>query len=198
MLSFRGFTLVELLIATAISSLVLSFSASHIAYLYHSHQQLNRHIALRDEMRTLQRLLEAQLQQADFIMRAPSTVPSSKDTSSSITISQFDDEPLDSCITFTTDKDRSGDIPLSSNELVGFRLRDNALEQSVSGARCNSKGWHDITDARTTLIAGFSITHQLTTPLGSMYLIALNASSRQDQNITYSLHFTVHVPNARD
>ena len=197
MLKLQGMTLVELLIATALGALVLSLSTNHIAFLHHSFQKMNRQIALKDEMRMLQQLLTVQLQQANFVMRTYPALPETSELKSSVAISQFDGELPNSCITFTTDKDHSGDIELTGAEFVGFRLRDNAIEQSVSGALCDKKGWHDITDANTTTVESFNVSPLSLTSLGAVFAVNINASCKKDSTIKHTLSFMVTALNVR-
>lgn len=198
MLRFQGFTLVELLIAATLGALVISYATSNVAMLHHAFLQMQLELALKDEIRTLHHYLKRNLRQADFNMPpALSPINLNPTAGSSISISNFPKEKKHSCVTFSFDKNHNGKVTQAEGELMGFRLRDYAIEQRVSGASCKAKGWHDITDSQSLRITHFSIAPIQHNALGGVYEVEIDAKSTKNFAIVSALKFTIHIPNAR-
>ncbi len=67
----------------------------------------------------------------------------------SLHIAQHRGELANSCLLFGYDTNGNGKMDTDSpNELLGFRLKDSAIEIRQRGAKCDEGGWQDLTDTR--------------------------------------------------
>ena len=159
MLNNKGFSLVELLVATGIASVLLVMASRHTAFFYSALLKVQHTVAIEAEFQALQHVITAHLEQAGFLQQAISTqLAVSYANLPSVDISRFGTEALNSCFTFSYDQNSDGVITLTPNEFLGFRLRDHAIEYSVANRNCSQTHWHDLTDTNDIHISEFSIT----------------------------------------
>lgn len=200
MLAEKGFSLTELMISSVIGILVIITATRFSASLHHTLLDTRLANALEDELRSLQELITQQVSRADYLAYPPlATMPNlmTPAVSSTLQISHFGSEQANSCITFSYDKDNSGSYEHEQNELLGYRLRNKAIEYRVAGKACNKGGWHDLTDARTTSITRFQLALISNTSWGKTILVSIDAHSAINQDIVSQRQFIIGIPNAR-
>lgn len=196
MLAEKGFSLTELMVSSFIGILVIMAASRFSASLHHTLLNTQLTAALEDELRSLQQHITQQIGRADYTSNPAGLVKNpyltTKMAPSTLKISQFGSENANSCITFSYDKKDRG-----HNELLGYRLHNNAIEYRVAGRRCNQGGWHDITDAKTTSITNFSLTLSSSASWGKTIRVSIEAQSTINKGIFSNRQFVIGVPNAR-
>ena len=201
MLDQKGFSLTELMISNVIGILVIVAATRFSASLHYTLINTQLANALEDELRSLQQLITLQIGRADYITYPTSLLTiqnlMTSAVSSTLQISHFGSEHTNSCITFSYDKDNSGSYEHEQNELLGYRLRNKAIEYRVSSKQCNQGGWHDLTDAKTTSITRFHLALTADTSWGKTIHVAIDAHSTINQDITSQRQFIIGIPNAR-
>ena len=200
MLAEKGFSLTELMISSVIGILVVVAATRFLASLHHTLLDTRLANALEDELRSLQELITQQVSRADYIAYPPlATMPNlmTPALSSTLQISHFGSEQANSCIIFSYDKDNSGSYEHEKNEILGYRLRNKAIEYRVSSKHCNQGGWHDLTDTKTTSITRFQFALSTDTSWGKAIHVSIDAHSTINQNITSQRQFIIGIPNAR-
>ncbi|WP_420933356.1 prepilin-type N-terminal cleavage/methylation domain-containing protein [Alteromonas sp. A081] len=198
MLKRRGFSLVELLVATGIASTLLVLASRHTAFFYSALLKIQQTVSIEAELQALQHVITAHLEQAGYIEQSiawqlavpPASLPS-------INISHFSNEASDSCFTFSYDKNSDGTISLTPNEFFGFRLRDKAIEYRVAKRSCSQSHWQDLTDTKDVRIDEFSITRLNVSGWGVTYEIYIKASSSLFSGVETSTTFVVEVANVK-
>lgn len=197
MLVQKGFSLVELIIGALLSTLIVAHAGSFTTKYLVSTLKFQHKIALRDELRSLQSVISKNLKKADFVaFNPPSSQRNYFEIQSSIKIGQFEHEPLNSCILFSSDTNTNGKLDNSHQELRGFRLRKRAIEYRVAGKNCQQNGWHDITDPHYTSVNLFKIELKSHTSWGRIFEVSISASNAINPDIKETLVFIVEVLNA--
>ena len=150
MLKVNGLSLIELMVALALSSVGMLATSSLLTATTSQYFNLEQTIRLHSELNLIATVLHEDIQNAGFdgkaIFRDNQSLSPSSPFKNTLTISSFGKEPANSCITFAHDINANGELNLSSpNERRGYRLRDGAIEVRISGKGCQDKGWQDLT-----------------------------------------------------
>jgi len=146
----RGFSLISLLVALAIGSVVLSAAGAVFASNMSSATNAVRLTRLNQELRILTGLVAADVRRAGYRGGDPALVDmrtnNFNQTVNDITVGNKSGEPNNSCVYFSYDIDR--DAVVDADEVVGYRLRAGKAELLVTVASpvsCNSGSWEAIT-----------------------------------------------------
>ncbi|NDV92179.1 prepilin-type N-terminal cleavage/methylation domain-containing protein [Alteromonas sp. 345S023] len=179
MLSKTGFSLTELIVALAIGAAVILFATSSVLSLAHSLNTLNQRLVLESELRLLTQTISLQLSRAGYLAETGETHNNGSLSlltapAPAILIDKHPTGAPDSCVLFAYDKNHDGKISLAApSEMLGFRLRDKALEYRVAGKSCSQSGWHDLTDSKKMVVSAFTLSpvyHSLSEQVIQVYL----------------------------
>lgn len=198
MLKLKGFSLVELLVATCIASSLMVFASRHTAFFYSALLKVQHTVAIEAEFQALRHVITAHLERAGYIQQPISTqLAASSVNLPTVDIASFGTEALNSCFTFSYDQNSDGIITLTPTELFGFRLRDHAIEYSVANRSCSQTHWQDLTNTKDVRISEFSITPLKVSGWGVTYEIVVKGSSSVFFGIEASTTFVVEVANVQ-
>ncbi|MDO6566201.1 hypothetical protein Q4561_03945 [Alteromonas sp. 1_MG-2023] len=197
MLKFSGFTLVELTIAMALSTTLILFSTIGAANIARDLTYFQQQLALHSELRLLSHSIALQLKRAGYVARTfEEILADSTLLPPTITISEHPSEVNRSCILFSYDKNANGEISKKNPaELLGFRLRNDALEYRIATKNCDQGGWHDLTDTKEIKVTAFSITLHAKVNNAPVYKVHLALQSKASSNLTAEQYILVRVPN---
>lgn len=158
----RGTTLVEMMIATALGVSALAALASLVGYGMGINAKLLASSRLNEELGNIMSLMTRDIRRAGFhnntlnMIRDPEANPSP--FAGTLTISEFPDETLNSCILYAYDNNLDGlrNNVVGANENYGFRLRDETIEIRVNGLTCDADGWETLTDSDIVSVTALS------------------------------------------
>lgn len=207
----RGFTLIELMIALAVSSLLfLALIAVFVANISHYQKSINVN-RLNSQLEAIVDLMANDIRRAGYWSNASNDIGTDQNNNpfmasgADITISG-------SCILFSYDHDSNGSLASVSSsvddERYGFRLNGNAIQARPPGASFScaaaSNAWETITDTNIISITALSFTLNttpLTTGPGSRGVtlrsvdISITGQLVSDATITNTLTAHVRVRN---
>ena len=198
MLTSSGISLVELTIAMAISTTLVLFSAMGAATISKELGYFQQQLALQSELRLISHSLSLQLQRAGFVARSFEEIfANSALLPPAINISHHPLEAENSCVLFSYDKNADGDISHEAPaELLGFRLRNKALEYRVASKSCEQGGWHDLTDASELKVTQFTISLHGEINHAPVYKVELALQSKASAELTAEQYLYLRVANA--
>lgn len=192
-----GFTLVELMIASSLSMLLVSLAISLSSRLHTNNAQLQLSSMIEDDMRAIQSVLTQTISKANYTALTSVDLTgihlSPVDT---INLSAYPKEKHNSCITFGYDKNNDGTITAEDNELLGYRLRNNAIEYRVEAKACSEPGWFDLTDVKSISINQLSFSKVKSTNWGTLLRVEIVATPTTPKGTEITRIFSVGVPNA--
>ncbi|GAA0858019.1 prepilin-type N-terminal cleavage/methylation domain-containing protein [Aliiglaciecola litoralis] len=185
---YTGFSLIELLIAMAISISLITALISFVSVNLIGHSKLIMQQRLSDELHSIVSLIQSDLNRAGFDATSALQYTLSNNYAAafanSIELSAFPGEPVDSCVTFAYDRDMDGEIDAANpNERFGFRLRENSIEVRQRGLLCDANGWQDISDSSVIIIDHFAIQTLDENGSNSRLAVRIDASSKQIPSI---------------
>lgn len=143
----RGFSLLEVLIAMAISSILLLSSARFLPALQREILRNTRQLALEDEIWQRVYTVAKHLQRAGYCR--------GNCVGEGLVISAKGD-----CVIARWDANSNGvweSSPAKEADTIGFRLQDKVLETLRGATNCNGKGWEKMTDPATIQIEAFQV-----------------------------------------
>lgn len=143
----RGFSLLEVLIAMAISSVLLLSSARFLPALQREILCNTRQLALEDEIWQRVYTVAKHLQRAGYCR--------GNCVGEGLVISAKGD-----CVIARWDANSNGiweSSPAKEADTIGFRLQDKVLETLRGAMDCNEKGWDKMTDPATIQIEAFQV-----------------------------------------
>tara|TARA_A200000113_G_scaffold134482_1_gene120968 strand:- start:596 stop:1243 length:648 start_codon:yes stop_codon:yes gene_type:complete len=195
-----GFSITELMIACALSGLLISIVASYAAQSHSALSSLQHATSVEEDMRALKSTISQHLGRAGFIEETNILSPfialsSGHSPASNVTLGERPTESLNSCITFSYDKNEDGVISEFQGELFGYRLNNEAVEYRVNGNTCEQGGWFDLTDPETLSVTQFSANRIHQSSWGSAYEIKITLQSIMDTDVQSHESFIVEVPN---
>lgn len=143
----RGFSLLEMLIAMAISSILLLSSARFLPALQREILRNTRQLVLEDEIWQRVYTVAKHLQRAGYCR--------GNCVGEGLVISAKGD-----CVIARWDANSNGvweSGPVKEADSIGFRLQDKVLETVRGATCCTGKGWDKITDPATMQIEAFQV-----------------------------------------
>ncbi|ATX91882.1 prepilin peptidase-dependent protein [Citrobacter portucalensis] len=143
----RGFSLLEMLIAIAISSILLLSSARFLPALQREILRNTRQLVLEDEIWQRVYTVAKHLQRAGYCR--------GNCVGEGLVISAKGD-----CVIARWDANSNGvweSGPVKEADSIGFRLQDKVLETVRGATGCTGKGWDKITDPATMQIEAFQV-----------------------------------------
>lgn len=146
-MSERGFSLLEVLIAMAIGSVLLLGASRFLPALQRDILHYTRQLALEDEVWQRLYTVAKHMQRAGYC--------AGKCIGEAMSIAREG-----SCVIVQWDANNNGlwdRSPLKEAEQTGFRLNDKTLETLRGATSCDGKGWDKMTDPDTIQIAAFSL-----------------------------------------
>ncbi|ALD78410.1 MULTISPECIES: prepilin peptidase-dependent protein [Citrobacter freundii complex] len=143
----RGFSLLEMLIAMAISSILLLSSARFLPALQREILRNTRQLVLEDEIWQRVYTVAKHLQRAGYCR--------GNCVGEGLVISAKGD-----CVIARWDANSNGvweSGPVKEDDSIGFRLQDKVLETVRGATGCTGKGWDKMTDPATMQIEVFQV-----------------------------------------
>jgi len=181
-----GVTLIEMLIALAISSIILVGVVSFYAFATHNSKKSLEIMRLDQELYLVMDVMEKDLRRAGYWSNAQTDIGTGNITNPFMQ-AETDIQINNSCILFSYDKNNDGALPDlgdANDERYGFRLSNNIIQYRVSSGNfsCdNDTGWVDLTDPNVINVSNLSFTQ-------STDSVALDSGDTLDKrNITISL-----------
>lgn len=175
----RGFSLVEVLIAMTISSVVLLASARFLPALQRAALRQTQQQALEEEV--WQRLLTV----GRYLQRAGFCRGACKGEGLTLT---------DQCVLIRWDSNLNGkweDSPPANADVTGFRLSGGALETLRGATSCTGKGWERMTDADFVIVDTFSVTKHNRSGFAPEFELVLNAHLKSRPEVSVSAGYGV-------
>lgn len=191
----RGYTFVELLIALALGSIVMTIAAAASATLIRDDLLLERKNTLLEVSQLLASRLSREIRRSGYISRSGQAhLNSVNPFQAQWQISGHPDESANSCVLLAYDKNHDGTVSTADpNELTGFRLHDETIEQRADGRHCDQGWWQDITDPRLIRITYFKITYHAASPSYILLDMVLEHADSPSLSLTRTL--TIALPN---
>lgn len=175
----RGFSLPELLIAMAISSVILLGAARFLPTLQKAILRQTLERVLEEEVWQRMFTLAAWLQRAGFCR------------------GQCSGEGLhleSNCMLVRWDSNLNGvweDSPAANADTTGFRLKNNALETLRGATSCKGKGWEKMTDPDFITVKSVSVKRQNSPGYAPELAISLTAHLQQYPDISVTADYSV-------
>lgn len=208
----HGITLVEMLIALAISSLLLvGFTTFYALAVYNNKHSLEV-VRLDQELYLAMNVMENDIRRAGYWANAEADIGTGDLTNPFMqTATDLQIGGSNNCLLLSYDKDDDQSLPSlgdSSDERYGFRLNNSAIQYRVSSAdfSCgSSNGWQDLTDTNIINVSALTFSesnNDFTLDDGNTLrrrniTITLTANLVSDTNITRTLTRTITVRNSK-
>lgn len=161
----QGFSLLEILIAMAIGSVLLLASARFLPALQQSVMRHTRMQVVEDELWLRAWTVAKHLQRAGFCNGNCSGQPLVISNSRECVIVQWD----------ANSNGRWESPDHVESEQTGFRLNNGALETQRGASSCTSQGWEKITDPAQMRIEHFNVAVRKMPPFAPLLTISLSA-----------------------
>ena len=199
---FGGFSITEVMVACALSGVLVTAITTYSVQSYVSLSSLQRATSIEEDARALQDTISRHLSRAGFIENNTLLTPfltlaSTSHSLPNVTLGHRAGEAPNSCITFSYDKNRSGAISAAQDEMFGYRLHDKSIEYRVGGKTCAQGGWFDLTDPKTIEVTQFSANILHKSSWGAAYEINFSLQSVIDPSFVTSKTFVVEVVNEK-
>lgn len=143
-----GFSLAEMLVALAISSVLLLSAARLLPALQRNNLQILMRVQLQEELQLMMFSLEKSVLRAGYCRGACS--------GPGLTIGAGG-----RCLLVRWDENSNGKwegVESSDSDFYGYRWRDGSLETQRGVDRCDGGGWERLNDPRTVTIEAFRVT----------------------------------------
>lgn len=166
----RGFSLLEVLIAMAISSVLLLGAARFLPALQRDILQHTRKLSLEDDVWQRMYTVAKHLQRAGYCH--------GNCVGEGLVIAEEG-----KCVIAQWDANSNGlwdGEPTTEAEQTGFRLKDNVLETLRGAKNCSGKGWAKMTDPDTVQITIFNVERQDIRGFAPVLTLHLRGVSRND------------------
>lgn len=164
----RGFSLPEVLIAMAISSVLLMGAARFLPALERAVLMHTRSLSLEDEVWQRVYTVAKHLQRAGYCH--------GNCAGEGLVIAG-----QGQCVIVQWDANSNGvwdREPVKEAEQTGFRLNDSVLETLRGAKNCEGKGWDKMTDPDTVQIAAFAVERQENAGFAPVLTVHLQGSSK--------------------
>lgn len=179
-LNQHGFSLTEVLIAMAISSLLLLSTSRFLPGLQRAVLLQTGQQELEEELWQRLYALGKQLQRAGYC--------AGECQGQALSIAR-----QGSCVIVQWDANSNGewDVSSSDSDATGFRLESGALETLHGAASCEGKGWVKLTDPDSMRVDSFSVTRAERQSMAPELSIALSASRKERPGKVVIARYTV-------
>lgn len=202
MLTQRGISLTGLLVALAIGGLLLSIASSFAARVLVNHTLMQHTLRMEDELNRLVQLMVSEVARAGYDGTAAMRAYHGQSRALSLfypalMIDHHPAEPANSCVLFGYDKNHDGLRTMNSPaEILGFRLRNQAVEYRIAGKTCSAGGWQDLSDPATSRIVllSFTLEHSADSQ-ATRLIIRLEGHLTGHPDISRTLQHTVLLRN---
>ncbi|RZN43684.1 prepilin peptidase-dependent protein [Escherichia sp. E2593] len=177
----QGFSLMEVLIAMAISSVLLLGAARFLPALQRESLIATRKLALEDEIWLRVFTVAKHLQRAGY---CHGTCPGE----GLKIVGQGD------CIIVQWDANSNGiweHEPGKESDQIGFRLKDNVLETLRGTTSCEGKGWDKLTNPDAVVIDTFQVTRQDNSGFPPVLTVNMHAASKADPQTVVLASYSV-------
>lgn len=206
-----GFTLVELMVSTALSLFILS----GVIYIYtHVISSVNKElkvIRLNNELQAIINTISKELRRASYWSQAHLQIGKANGFMP-INITESQTGEMNACILYSYDRDKdNADGKPNTDNQFGYQLSSGIIRTKSRDASCNgvtcsnctTGNWWQVTDGNTVKITELKFTvNNLMLPIDLDYSmsirqldIKLSGELRNDSNISQHIHKTINIPN---
>lgn len=145
-----GFSLLETLIALAISAMLMLSLGRFLPLLLEQNLRLQQRVQLQQELEQIAGMLEKALRRAGYCRGTCSGAPLTLANSGSCVLLRWDENS----------NGRWEGAGHSDSDYYGYRLRSGQLEMQRGVEACHGSGWERITDPAFMLLERFQVSRQ--------------------------------------
>ena len=169
----QGFSLLEVLIAMAISSVLLLGAARFLPALQRESLTNTRKLALEDEIWLRVFTVAKHLQRAEIVGQGDCVIVQWDANSNGI----WDREPV------------------KESDQIGFRLKEHVLETLRGATSCEGKGWDKVTNPDAIIIDTFQVVRQDVSGFSPVLTVNMHAASKADPQTVVDASYSVTGSN---
>lgn len=181
----QGFSLLEVLIAMAISSVLLLGAARFLPALQRESLTSTRKLALEDEIWLRVFTVAKHLQRAGYCH-------------GSCTGEGLEIVGQGDCIIVQWDANSNGiwdREPVKESDQIGFRLKEHVLETLRGATSCEGKGWDKVTNPDAIIIDTFQVVRQDVSGFSPVLTVNIHAASKADPQTVVDASYSVTGAN---
>ncbi|HFZ8995512.1 TPA: prepilin peptidase-dependent protein [Citrobacter freundii] len=181
LMNARGFSLLEVLIAMALSSMLLLSAASFLPSLQRVQLYGTQRLALEDEIWQCLYTVAKHLQRAGYCL--------GDCAGKGLVIAESGE-----CVIVQWDANNNGlwdTVPQKDAEQTGFRLHNQTLETLRGAASCTDAGWDKMTDPDSIAIEAFHVERRNQPGFAPQLTLRLRGSSKKQPGIAVEAQYSV-------